>query len=247
MVSDEPAGSLSDVLDARRSLAVALKAPRWVAPLTVVGGAAAMSAATGSGLAPLGIAIALVTMLVTIYLPIFVVVRGRRALGVRLRRRRRTRRRLLFAWLVFVVLIGTAYGLMWVLPLRTPVAYAVEFLAAAIILAAYMAVATRDPVGNNAARLVLVEDRPGQFDELFASRLRLMLCADLGAIEEIEPGLLAHCLQQYPEALTPHLAELAAAQYVCVRHEDGRDWISLMPEGRVRLRRHLAALLGLIG
>jgi hypothetical protein len=243
MALGEPAGSVSDVLDARRALAAALKAPRWIQPLTVVGGAAAMAALTGSGLTVAGLAAALVIMLATIYLPIFVVVRGRRALGVRLRRHRRTRRRLLFAWLVFVVFIGSAYGLMWVLPLGTPLAYAVEFLAAAVILGAYMAAATRDPVGNNPARLVTAEDRPGQFDELIAPRLRLTLCTDLGSIEEIEQGLLAHCLQQHPDALTPHIAELAAAQYVCTRPDNGRWWISLTPDGRIRLRRHLAALL----
>jgi hypothetical protein len=241
--SDDSPGSLSDVLEARRALAAALKAPRWSQSLTLVGGAAAIAAVTGGGLTAAGLAAAVVIMLATIYLPIVVVVRGRRALGVQLRRHRRTRRRLLFAWLVFVVFVGTAYGLMWVLPPRTPLAYAVEFVVAAVILGAYMSVATRDPVGNNAARLVLVEDRPGQFDELIASRLRLTLCADLGAIEEIEQGLLAHCLQQYPDALTPHIAELAAAQYVCVRSDNGRWWLSLTPDGRTRVRRHLAALL----
>jgi hypothetical protein len=59
-----------------------------------------------------------------------------------------------------------------------------------------MAVNTRDPVGNNAARLVLAEDRPGRFDGLIASRSRLQMCTDLAAIEEIDLGLLAHCLQQ---------------------------------------------------
>jgi hypothetical protein len=38
------------------------------------------------------------------------------------------------------------------------------------------------------------------------------------------------------------IAELAAAQYFCVRN-DRRRWISLTPDGRTRVRRHLAALL----
>ena len=133
MVSGDPPGSVSDVLGARRALAAALKAPRWVQPVTVAGGAAAIAAVTGSGLTLLGLAAAVVIMLMTIYAPILVVVRGRRTLGVRLRRHRRTRRRLIFAWLVFVVFFATTYGLMWVLPLRTPLAYAVEFLVATVI------------------------------------------------------------------------------------------------------------------
>ena len=223
------------------AIAAAVKAPRWMQPLAVVGGAAAMAAVTGGAVT--GLATAVVILLATIYVPILVLVRRRRALGVRLRRRRRTRRRLLFAWLVFVVFVGTAYGLMWVLPLGTPLAYAVEFLAAAVILGGYMSVATRDPVGNNAARLVLAEDYPGQFDQLIASRSRLKLCVSVAAIEEIELGLLAHCLEQHRDALIPDIAELARAQYVWGRHDAGRDWVALTPDGRIRYRRHLAALL----
>ena len=106
MFSDDPPGSLSDVLEARRALAAALKAPLWSQSLTLVGGAAAIAAVTGGGLTAAGLAAAVVIMLATVYLPIVVVVRGRRALGVQLRRHRRTRRRLLFAWLVFVVLVA---------------------------------------------------------------------------------------------------------------------------------------------
>jgi hypothetical protein len=100
MALDDPAGSVSDVLDARQALAAAVKAPRWMQPLAVVGGAAAMAALTGGGLTGSGFAIAVVIILATIYVPIFVLVRQRRALGVRLRRRRRTKRRWLFTWLV---------------------------------------------------------------------------------------------------------------------------------------------------
>jgi hypothetical protein len=242
MAFEEPAGTVSDVLDARRALAAALKTPRWMLVFFVLGGAAAIAAATGGGLSPSGIAISVVIVLAMIYLPIVVLVRQRRTLGVRLRRRRRTRRRWLFTWLVFVVFVATAYGLMWVLPLGTPLAYAVEFFAATVILATYMSIATRDPVGNNASRLVLAEDRPGEFDQLIAPRSRLKLCTDLAAIEEIDLGLLAHCLQQHPDALMSIIAELAAVQYVCVR-DDRRRWISLTPDGRIRVRRHLAALL----
>ena len=244
MVSDDPQGSVSDVLDAWRVLAAVVKAPWWMQPLAVVGGAAAMAALTGGGLSGTGFVTALVIMLVTIYLPIFVVVRQRLALGVRLRRRRRTTRRWLLAWLVFFVFVGTAYGLMWVLPLGTPLAYAAEFAACAAILGSYMAVATRDPVGNDAGRLVLAEDYPGQFDPLIASPLRLKMCTSLAAIEEIELGLLAHCLGQQPDALIPDVAELARAQYVWGRHDAGRNWTALTPDGRVRYRRHVAALLG---
>jgi hypothetical protein len=247
MAFEDPPGSLSDALDARRALAAAVKAPWWQAPLFVVGGAAAIAAAIGGGVYPSGLAIAVVIMLVTIYLPIVVVARRRRALGVRLRRRRRTRRQLLFSWLVLVVFVAATSGLVLVLPLGTPLAYAGEFLAAAPILAAYLAVATRDPVGNNAARLVRAEDRPGQFDWLIASRTRLQLCTCLAAIEEIELGLLAHCLQQHPYALTPHIAELAEAQDVSARHDAGRQWVCMTPDGRTRFRRHLAALLAVPG
>ena len=215
MALDDPAGSVSDVLDARRVLAAAVKAPRWMQPLAVVGGAAAMAALTGGGVTAAGFTTAVVIILATIYLPILMLVRRRRALGVRLRRRRRTKRRWLVTWLVFVVFVGTAYGLEWVLPLGTPMAYAVEFLAAAATSGTFMAVNTRDPVGNNAGRLVLAEDRPGQFDELIASRSRLKLCTCLAAIEEIELVLLAQCLQQGRDALIPDIAELVAAQYVC--------------------------------
>lgn len=247
MVADEPVGSVSDALDARRTLEAALKPPWWMGPLAVVGGAAAMAALTGGGLTGTGFATAVVIMLATIYLPIFVLVRRRLALGVRLRRRRRTRQRWLLAWLVFFVFVGTAYGLMWVLPLGTPLAYAVEFLAAAVILGSYMAISTRDPVGDNAGRLVLAEDYPGQFDPLIASQLRLKLCVSVAAIEEIELGLLARCLGQPLNALIPDIAELARAQYVWGRHDNGRDWTSLTPDGRMRYRRHLAALLGARG
>lgn len=242
MVVHDAPGSVSNVLDARRALAAALKAPRWIQPVTVTGGAAAIAAVTGGGLTLLGLAAAVVITLMTIYAPILVLLRQRRALGVRLRRHRRTRRRLLFAWLVFVVFFGTTYGLMWVLPLRTPLAYAVEFLVAAVIFGGYMSVATRDPAANNAALLVLPEDRPGQFDPLIAPRTRLVLCTDLAAIEEIDLGLLAHVLRQHADGLMPHIAELAAAQCVCVRDDGGRRWISLTPDGRIRFRRHLAAL-----
>jgi hypothetical protein len=243
MVSDEPAGSVSDVLDAWRALAAAVKAPGWMQPLAVVGGAAAMAALTGGGLTASGFATAVVIILATIYVPIFVLVRQRRALGVRLRRRRRTKQRWLFTWLVFFVFVGTAYGLMWVLPLGTPLAYVVEFLAAAVILGIAMAVNTRDPVGNNAARLVLAEDHPGQFDQLIAPRSRLKLCTSLAAIEEIELGLLAHCLQQHPDALIADITGLAAAQYVWGQPDAGHLWTSLTPDGLIRYRRHLAALL----
>jgi hypothetical protein len=212
-------------------------------PLAVVGGAAAMAALTGGGLTGSGFATAVVIILATIYLPIFVLVRQRRALGVRLRRRRRTRQRWVFTWLVFVVFVGTAYGLEWVLPLGTPLAYAVEFLAAAVILGIAMAVNTRDPAGNNAARLVLAEDHPGQFDQLIASRSRLQLCTCLAAVEEIELGLLAHCLQQHPDALIADITGLTAAQYVWGQPDAGRLWASLTPDGLIRYRRHLAALL----
>jgi hypothetical protein len=243
VTTDELPGSVSDVLDAWRTLAAAVKAPWWMQPVAVVGGAAGMAAFTAGGLTGTGFATAVVIMLATIYLPIFVVVRQRLAMGVRLRRRRRTRQRWLFAWLVFFVFIGTAYGLMWVLPLGTPLAYAVEFAAGAVILGSYMAISTRDPVGDDASRLVLPEDRPGQFDQLIASRLRLKLCVTLAAIEEIELGLLAKCLGQQRDALVPDVAELARAQYVWGRHDAGRDWAALTPDGRVRYRRHLAALL----
>jgi hypothetical protein len=243
MVSDDPVGSVSDVLDAWRAVAVVVKAPWWIQPLAVVGGAAAMAALTGGRLTGAGFATAVVIILATIYLPILVLVRQRRVLGVRPRRRRRTKRQWLFTWLVFFVFVGTAYGLMWVLPLGTPLAYAVEFLAAAVILGIAMAVNTRDPVGNHAARLVLAEDQPGQFDQLIASRSRLKLCTSLAAIEEIELGLLAHCLGQHPDALISDIAELVAAQYVWGRPDDGRAWTSLTPDGRIRYRRHLAALL----
>jgi hypothetical protein len=189
-----------------------------------------------------GTLIAVVIMLVTIYVPIVVVVRQRRALGVRLRRRRRTRRQLLFSWLVFVVFIAVTAGLEGVLPPGAPLTYAVEFLAAAVMLVAYLAVATRDPVGNNAARMVLAEDRPGVFDELIAPRSRLRLCTSLAVIEEIELGLLARCLQRRADSLVPEIAELAAAHCVCVRGDDGRDWTSMTPDGRSRFRSHLASL-----
>ncbi|MFZ0906117.1 MAG: hypothetical protein WAN71_20060 [Mycobacterium sp.] len=243
MALDDPVGSVADVLDTRRVLAAVVKAPRWIQPLAVVGGAAAMAALTGGGLTGSGFAIAVVIILATIYLPILVLVRQRRALGVRLRRRQRTKRRWLFTWLVFVVFVGTAYGLEWVLPLGTPLAYAVEFLAAAVILGIAMAVNTPDPVGNDAGRLVLAEDHPGEFDQLIATRSRLMLCTCLDAIEEIELGLLAHCLQQHPDALIADITKLAAAQYVWGQPDAGRLWTSLTPEGRIRYRRHLAALL----
>ncbi len=243
MISDDPQGSVSDVLDAWGALAAAVKAPWWMQPLAVVGGAAAMAALTGGGLTGTAFVSAVVIMLVTIYLPILVLVRQRRTLGVRLRRRRRTRRRWLVAWLVFFMFVGTAYGLMWVLPLGTPLAYAFEFLACAVILGSYMAVNTRDPVGNDAGRLVLPEDRPGEFDQVIASRSRLQLCTCLAAIDEIELGLLAHCLHQPPDALLTEIAGLVAAQYVCGRRDVVRDWISLTPEGRTKYRRHLAALL----
>ncbi|MGB6209802.1 hypothetical protein [Mycobacterium sp.] len=244
MVSDHPAGAVSDVLDAWRVLAAVVKAPWWMAPLAVVGGAAAMAALTGGGLTGTGFVTAVVLMLATIYLPIFVLVRQRRAMGVRLRRRRRTRRQWLLAWLVFFGFVGTAYGLMWVLPLGTPLAYAVQFLASAVILGTYMAINTRDPIGNDAGRLVLPGDYPGALDERIASRSRLKLCACLAAIDEIELGLLAHCVQQQPDALLSDVADLVAAQVVWGRHDAGRNWTSLTPEGRARYRRHLAALLG---
>jgi drug/metabolite transporter (DMT)-like permease len=185
MPPDEPAGSLSDVLDARRTLAAALKVPRWIGPLAVLGGAAAMAALTGGKLTGAGFATAVLIILATIYVPILVLVWRRRALGVRLRRRRPTKQRWLFTGLMFVVFVGTAYGLMRVLPLGTPLACSVEFVAAAIILGISMAVNARDPVGNNAGRLVRAEDYPGEFDELIASRLPLKLCTSLAAIEEI--------------------------------------------------------------
>jgi hypothetical protein len=243
MVSDDPVGSVSDVLDAWRALAAAVKAPWWMQPLAVVGGAAAMAALTGGGLSGTAFFTAVVIMLATVYLPILVVVRQRRVLGVRLRRGRRTRQRWLLAWLVFFVFVGTAYGLMWVLPLGTPLAYAVEFVAAAVILGSYMAISTRDPVGSDAGRLVLPEDYPGEFDPLIASESRLKLCTGLAAIEEIELGLLAHCLGQQRDAFIADIAELARAQYVWGRHDAGRDWTSLTPDGRIRYRRHVAALL----
>jgi hypothetical protein len=247
MAVDEPAGSLTDVLDARRVLAATIKAPRWIQPLAVVGGAAAMAALTGGRLTGSGFATAVVIILATIYLPIFVLGRQRRALGVRPLRRRRTRRQWLFTGLVFVVFVGTAYALEWVLPLGTPLAYAVEFLAAAVILGIAMAVNSRDPDGNDAAGLVLAEDHPGEFDQLIASRSRLMLCSCLAAIEEIELGLLADCLQQQPDALIADITKLAAAQYIWGQPDAGRLWASLTPEGRVRYRRHLAALLAAAG
>ncbi len=243
MASDDPPGSVADVLDAWRALAAVVKAPWWMGPLAVVGGAAAMAALTGGGLTGTGFATAVVLMLATIYLPILVLVRQRLAMGVRLRRRRRTRRQWQLAWLVFFVFVGTAYGLTWVLPLGTPLAYTVQFLAAAVILGTYMAINTRDPVGNDAGRLVLAEDHPGQFDQLIASRSRLRLCTSLAAIEEIELRLLAHCLGQHRDALIPDIAELARAQYVWGRHDAGRHWAALTPDGRTRYRRHLAALL----
>jgi hypothetical protein len=91
--------------------------------------------------------------------------------------------------------------------------------------------------------LILPEDRPGEFDYLFGSRSRLKLCTCLCAIEEIELGLLVHCLHQHPHALTPDLTELTTAQYVCFRDDDGRRWLATTPDVRVRFRRHLAALL----
>ena len=117
MTLDEPAGSLSDALGARQALADAVKAPWWVRPLAVAGAAAAISAAIGSGVTAAGITTAVVIMLATIYVPAFVLVRQRLAMGVRLRRRRRTRRQWLFSVLMFVVFVVTADGLMLVLPL----------------------------------------------------------------------------------------------------------------------------------
>jgi hypothetical protein len=243
MALEEPAGSVSDALDARDALAAAVKAPWWVRPLAVVGAAAAMAAAIGSGVTGAGIATAVVIMLATIYVPALVLFRQRTTLGVRLRRRRRTRRQWLFTWLMFVVFVATADGLMFVLPLRTPLAYVVEFVATALIYGTYLAISTRDPVKNNAARLILPEDRPGEFDYLFGSRSRLKLGTCLAVIAEIELGLLAHCLRQHAFALTPDLTELTAAQYVRFRDDGGRRWLSITPDGRVRFRRHLAALL----
>ena len=73
----------------------------------------------------------------------------------------------------------------------------------------------------------------------------MRLCTCLAVIEEIELGLLAHCLRGHPYDLTPDLAELTAAQYVRFRDDaDGRRWLSLTPDAvRTRFRRHLAALL----
>jgi hypothetical protein len=244
MALEEPAGTVSDALDARRALAAMVKGPWWVRPLAVVGAAAAISAAIGSGVTAAGIAIAVVIMLATIYVPAFVLAQQRTRMGVRLRRRRRTRGQWLFAWLMFVVFIVTADGLMLVLPLRTPLAYVVEFVATALVFGTYIAVSTRDPAQNNAARMILPEDRPGEFDYLLGSRSRLKLATSLAVIKEIELGLLAHCLQQHPYALTPDLTELTTAQYVSFRDDGGRRWLAMTPDGRIRFRRHLAALLG---
>jgi hypothetical protein len=244
MAFDQPVGSVSDVLDARRAVAAAVKEPWWVRPLFVVGGAAAMAVAIGGGVSPSGLIIAAVIMLATIYLPIVVVIRRRLARGVRLHRRRRTRRQLLLSWLTLVVFVAATSGVALVVPLGTPLAYASEFVVAAVTLAAYLAVATRDPVGNNPARMVLAEDRPGQFDPLIASQSRLRLCTCLAVIAEIELGLLAYCLQRHPYDLTPDLTELTAAHYVRFRDDEhGRRWLALTPEVRTRFRRHLAALL----
>jgi DNA-binding MarR family transcriptional regulator len=223
-----------------------VKVPAWVLVFYAVAGAAAMAVLTGGGRNSWGRIVAVfIVVLLAVVLAVVLRVRWRRS-RVRRRRRRLTRRLLMLMVLVYVVFTAVAYGLEWVLPLGTPLAYAVQFLAGAVILGAFIAVANRDPAAKDAARLLRAEDRPGEFDQLIASRSRLMVCAGLAPIKEIEVGELANCLQQDPGALTTEITELAAAQYVSTRADGelaGRQWVSLTPEGRTRYHHHLAALV----
>ena len=85
----------------------------------------------------------------------------------------------------------------------------------------------------------------GRFDELVATRPRLMLVAALGLVKSMRLDRLAKTLCMPASELSPHISELAGAQYVQIRgdaKDSLRQRISLSDAGFSAYTAHVQAL-----
>lgn len=88
------------------------------------------------------------------------------------------------------------------------------------------------------------------FSELIHAPIRLRICALLRRVAELEFAALRESLQLSDATLSKHLRLLADAALITLRKEasparaDARrlTWVTLTPEGRIAVERHLTAL-----
>ncbi|MFB2554230.1 winged helix-turn-helix domain-containing protein [Herbiconiux liangxiaofengii] len=87
-------------------------------------------------------------------------------------------------------------------------------------------------------------------DELLSAPIRLSIVAALSRADEIEFKVLRDGIEISDSALSKQVGQLEAADYVLVRKgyfgKRPRTWLSITPEGRGALKRHLAALEAIV-
>jgi len=216
----------------------------------MVGLAGAVASIFGGALAlPAGLALAGVPVAALILVPGVLVKRRRRTLRVRFVSQLERVLPYRIAWYVtLTITVMVALVLKYVLPPATLLAYAVQFLTAAVLIGwCVWGIPRTKRYTYGARRAVLKgQGRPGDIDELIRPRQRLKVCTALGAIEQIDLGLLAKTVQLRTAALGEQITPLVAARYVCIRPdaEDPRhQWISLADAGRAAYIGHFRALL----
>jgi hypothetical protein len=247
---DDSTGSLADVRDARRALHRAVGAPWWMSTLVVVGLAGAVASIFGGALTfPSGVALAGALVAAFILVPGVLVKRRRRTLRVRFVSQTERVLPYRIAWYVtLTVTVMVAMVLKYVLPPATVLAYAVQFLTAAVLIGLCVWGIPRTKRYTYGARRAVLKGQgpPGDIDELISPCRRLKVCTALAAIEQIDVGLLAKTLQLSTAALGEQISPLVAARHVCTR-PDAQDprhrWIALTDTGRMAYSGHVRALL----
>ncbi|MEV4627560.1 transcriptional regulator [Micromonospora sp. NPDC049523] len=92
---------------------------------------------------------------------------------------------------------------------------------------------------------------PGGFNLVIHAPNRLLICALLDSVAEIEFGVVQERLSVSASVLSKHVTVLAEAGYVtqrkAVRETRPRVWLQFTPEGRAAYRAHVAALQAIVG
>jgi DNA-binding MarR family transcriptional regulator len=89
-----------------------------------------------------------------------------------------------------------------------------------------------------------------QVDEILTAPVRLSLIAALARLDDAEFGVLRESLEVSDSVLSKQAATLEAAGYLTARKgyvgKRPRTWLSITPDGRAALTRHLAALTAIV-
>ncbi|WP_329105758.1 transcriptional regulator [Micromonospora sp. NBC_01699] len=92
---------------------------------------------------------------------------------------------------------------------------------------------------------------PGGFNLVIHAPNRLLICALLDSVAEIEFGTVQERLKVSASVLSKHVTVLTESGYVtqrkAVRETRPRVWLRFTPEGRAAYREHVAALQAIVG